>query len=238
MRLDAVQSDILRYILENGYGPGDRLPTIQSISQTMDVSVAKVRESLEVARALGFVEIKPGRGTRVAPYSFAPVVTLGALFAIGLDEAHFTHLRELRKALEIQFWDEATGQLNAADIGRLRELIAAAFNMLQADPVQVPAKEHRAFHLTIFSHLDNLFVLGILEAFWEAYEAFGLNLYRELSYHRTVWEYHTRMVDAIEVGDIDLGRRLLIEHMNLMQFRWATHPSETGASNSGAIQFE
>ncbi|GAB4477612.1 MAG: FadR/GntR family transcriptional regulator [Anaerolineae bacterium] len=238
MRLDAIQSDILRYILENGYGPGDRLPTIQTISQAMDVSVAKARESLEVARALGIVEVKPGRGTRVSPYSFAPAATLGALFAIGMDEAHFAHLRELRKALEIQFWDEATGQLTPADLDRLRELIAAAFNMLETDPVQVPAKEHRAFHLTIFSHLDNLFVLGILEAFWEAYEAFGLNLYRELSYHRTVWEYHARMVDAIEAGDIERGRRLLIEHMNLMQFRQAAERSENSASGPRAIQFE
>ena len=219
MRVPALQSDILRFIVENGYQPGDSLPTIQEISQVLGVSVAKTRESLEIARALGVVDIKPGRGTRVENFAFGPVVTLSALYAIGQDGANFARLREVRNALEIQFWEDATGLLLPEDIAHLRELLTAADHLLERQPVQVPAQEHRAFHITIFSRLDNPFVQGMLESFWAAYEAFGLNLYQDLSYHRTVWEYHARIVGAIEAEDVDRGRQLLVEHMNLLQNR-------------------
>ena len=72
VRLPALRSDILRYIVEHERQPGEKLPTIQQISQELGASVAKTRESLEVARALGVVAIKPGRGTEVAEYRFTP----------------------------------------------------------------------------------------------------------------------------------------------------------------------
>lgn len=219
MRLSALHSDMLRYIVEKGYQPGDQLPTIQEIGEELGVSVAKTRESMEVARALGVVEIKPGRGTRVAEYRFAPAVALSALYAIGQNTSYFEHLNRMRNALEICFWEEAVGRLRVQDMDMLRSLIAAATERLESQPIQIPDSEHRAFHLTIFSRLDNPFVQGVLEAFWEAYEAFGLTLYMELNYHRMVWAYHKQLVDAIETGDVETGRRLLIDHMNLLHHR-------------------
>lgn len=219
MRFSALQSDILRYIIENGYQPGDPLPTIQQISRDLGVSVAKTREALEVARALGMLEIKPGRGTQVTDFTFAPAVALSALYAVGLDGHNFDHLRKLRDAVEIQFWAEAVGNLTEEDIGALRGLIASAECQLEREPAQMPANEHRAFHLRIFSRLENPFVSGFLEAFWEAYEAFGLHLYPDLSYLRRVWDYHRQIVDAIEAGEVEESRRLLLDHMNLLNQR-------------------
>lgn len=224
MRFSFPQSSVLRYIVDKGHKPGDQLPTIQQISREMGISIAKMREELEIARALGVVEVKPGRGTRVTEYRFAPIVTMSALYAIGQDAQHFEHLREMRNALEIAFWDQAVSQLTAPNIASLRSLITAAQARLATQPIQVPANEHRAFHLTIFSRLDNPFVIGILEAFWEAYEAFGLNLYYEIEYHRKVWDYHEQIVNAVAKGDVDASRRLLVEHMNLLERRSEAQP--------------
>lgn len=219
MRVSALQSVVLRYVIENGYRPGDQLPTIQEISRELGVSVAKTREDLEVARALGALEIKPGRGTQVADYSFAPAVTLSALYAIGLDNRNFEHLRHMRDAIELSLWPEAVATLTPEDITELRCLIEAAERQLEDAPAQMPAREHRAFHLRIFSHLDNPFVYGFLEAFWDAYEASGLHLHADLDYLRKVWDYHRRIVDAIEAGDVETSRRLLDEHMRLLNER-------------------
>ena len=219
MRVSAIQNDILRYIVEKGFQPGDPLPTIQQISKELGGSVAKTRESLEIARALGIVEIKPGRGTSLLSYDFSPAVVLSSLYAIGLDAENFAHLRELRNAVEMQFWNEAVSLLQEEDIETLRQHIEGAAEQLQREPVQVPFHEHRTFHMLIFSRLDNPFVQGVLVAFWEAYEAFGLHLYFDLSYHQTVWTYHRRIVDAIEQGEFDRSRDLLVEHMNLLGTR-------------------
>ena len=237
MRLPALRSDILRYIVENEHQPGEKLPTIQQISQELGTSVAKTRESLEVARALGVVAIKPGRGTEVAEYHFTPAVTLSALYAIGLDFARFEELRQMRNAIEVYFWEEAVRCLNKGKIARLWALIESANERLSRTPLQVPAGEHRQFHLLIFAGLNNSFVFGMLESYWDVYEAFGLNMYADLDYLQQVWGYHERMVDAIEAGDIEASRRLLVEHMNLLGDRDLTqNPAQT--PDTGRFLFE
>jgi DNA-binding FadR family transcriptional regulator len=237
VRLPALRSDILRYIVENERQPGEKLPTIQQIGKALGTSVAKTRESLEVARALGAVAIKPGRGTEVAEYRFEPAVTLSALYAIGQDFGRFEDLRQMRNALEVFFWEDVVQHLTEETLACLRALINSANERLSRTPFQVPAAEHRQFHLTIFAGLNNCFVLGMMESYWEVYEAFGLNMYADLDYLWRVWGYHERMVDAIEAGDIETSRRLLIEHMNLLSDRKPTQ-NPTQQPDIGRFLFE
>jgi DNA-binding FadR family transcriptional regulator len=74
-------------------------------------------------------------------------------------------------------------------------------------------------HLGVFRRLENPFVLGILEAYWDAYEEIGLNLYADYDYLQEVWQYHQKMVAAICAGDIDAGYDALIEHTDMLYHR-------------------
>jgi DNA-binding GntR family transcriptional regulator len=98
-------------------------------------------------------------------------------------------------------------------------LVRIARDKLHASQIQIPYHEHRQLHLTIYRRLDNHFVIGILEAYWEAYEAVGLNLYAGIEYLQEVWDYHQHMVDAICAGDFDAGYRALVEHTDLLHHR-------------------
>ena len=71
----------------------------------------------------------------------------------------------------------------------------------------------------IFKRLDNMFVQALLQAYWSAYEAVGLDLYADYSYLHEVWTYHERIVDAIEADDAAAGHRALLEHFELLQSR-------------------
>jgi DNA-binding GntR family transcriptional regulator len=71
-------------------------------------------------------------------------------------------------------------------------------------------------------------VTGILEAYWEAYEAVGLNLYTDYDYQQKVWVYHQRMVDAIESGDYQAGYQALVEHKDLIYHRPVSLLMENG----------
>ena len=61
--------------------------------------------------------------------------------------------------------------------------------------------------------------MGILEAYWDAYEAVGLNMYAGYDYLQQVWDYHQRMVDAIRSGDFETGYQALVEHKDLLYHR-------------------
>jgi DNA-binding FadR family transcriptional regulator len=214
-----IDSDFLHYLIQQGYRPGDRLPSLQELSQEIGISVGKLREQLEVARALGLVEASPRRGITRTTYSFLPAVRLSLLAALAFDRSNFDLFSGLRVHLEAAYWDEAVALLTESDKAHLHALVVTAKAKLNQQRIQIPYPEHRELHLTIFRRLDNPFVVGLLEAYWDAYEAVELNTYADISYLQEVWDYHARIVDAICVGDSALGKRLLIEHMKLLSNR-------------------
>ena len=94
-----------------------------------------------------------------------------------------------------------------------------AWSKMRGTPIRIPHDEHREFHLVIFRRLENPFVLGILEAYWDAYEAIGLNVYADYDYLTEVWNYHQKMADAIVAGDLDAGYQALVDHTDLLYHR-------------------
>jgi DNA-binding FadR family transcriptional regulator len=217
--VDKLDSELLRYIVASGRQPGERLPSLERLSAELKLSIGKLREQLEVARALGFVEVRTNTGIRISEYSFLAAVRYSLLFALANDPSQFAAFGELRNHVEAAFWHEAVALLTPEDFAELRGLIASAWDKLNGHPVQIPHAEHRSLHLTIFKHLDNAFVIGLLEAYWEAYEAVGLSVFSDYEYLREVWTYHEGIVTALEAGDAAEGHRLLLLHTALLRFR-------------------
>lgn len=219
MPLASLDSEFLRYLISQGFEPGDRLPSLTDLSDQIGISVGKLREQLEVARALGLVEASPRRGITRTAYSFLPAVRLSLLTALMLDRSYFDDFSGLRVHLETAYWDEAVALLTCEDHAHLRQLVASAQAKLSQQRIQIPSPEHRELHLTIFRRLNNPFVVGLLEAYWDAYEAVELNTYADIYYLQQVWDYHARIVDAIVAGEVALGKQLLVEHMQLLSHR-------------------
>ena len=225
MPLDKLDSDLLRFIVENNFRAGDRLPSLEELHDELGISTGKLREQLAVARTLGLVEVRPQTGIRLAEYNFLPAVRYSLLYALATDPGQFDAFGLLRHHLESAFWREAAALLTAEDHAHLRALMQAAWAKLDGRPIQIPHAEHRDLHLTIFGRLDNPFVRGLLEAYWEAYEAVGLSVYSDYQYLREVWTYHEGIVNAIVAGDLDVGYRLLIQHTSLLRHRESPQPA-------------
>lgn len=203
----------------------DRIPTLGQLSEELGVSVAKLREQLEVARQLGYVEVRPRTGIRRLPYSFTPAVRHSLMYAIASDPDHFDKYSDLRNQVEAAYWDQAVRLLQPDDHEQLQFLMSQAWEKLRGSPIRIPHLEHRQLHLTVYRRLENPFVLGILEAFWDAYEAFGFNLFADYQYLNQVWTYHQDMVDAICAGDFVTGYQALIDHKDLLHHRPTGAPS-------------
>ncbi|MGQ9904819.1 MAG: FadR/GntR family transcriptional regulator [Anaerolineae bacterium] len=219
MLLDKLDSDLVRYIVEHGFRPGDRLPPLEKISRELGVSTGKLREQLEVARSMGLVDVRPRAGIRLSEYDFLPAIRLSLLYALASDPNQFEAFSTLRNHVESSFWDEAVRLLNAEDHSHLLAIVEQAWAKLDGQPIRIPHAEHRELHMTIFGRLKNPFVKGLLEAYWEGYEAVGLNVFSDYQYLREVWSYHERIVEAIVAGRLDEGHRLLVEHAQLLQQR-------------------
>jgi DNA-binding FadR family transcriptional regulator len=213
-------SEFLRYLasheeVESG------LPTLNELSVELGISVASLREQLEVARALGLVEVKPGRGgTRRKSFTFTPAVRQSLGYALALNEEHFRRYADLRNHIESAYWYEAVERLTEEDKEELEAIVKRAWEKLRRTPIQVPHEEHRNMHLLIYSRLDNPFVTGILEAYWEAYEAVGLNVFAGgYDYLQEVWRYHQVMIESICNGNYKAGYESLVAHTDLLYHR-------------------
>jgi len=221
-------TEFLEYLIKRA-SPGERLPAIPALAGQLGISPSKLREQLEVARALGLVEVRPKTGIKVLPYSFCDSIRVSLQFALGLDRSFFDQIGVLRNHIEAAFWYEAVGLLTSEDKAALQDLISRALAKLHGEPVQIPHAEHRDLHLKIYSRLENEFVSGLLESYWEAYEAVGLDLYADYSYLEQVWSYHEQMVRAVVAGDLEAGYCALVEHTGLLHHR-AGHPSVAEAA--------
>jgi len=221
MAYQRFSSEFLEYLAtcDQDLDESNRLPSLNDLSEEMNISVSRLREQLEVAKALGFVKVRPRLGIRLLPYSFLPAVWSSLSYALSLDMKYFEDFSNLRNQIEDAFWDKAVRLLTEEDHLILCNLMERAWEKLNGTPIRIPHEEHRKLHLYIYQRLDNPFVVGLLEAYWEAYEAVGLNLYAEYDYLQDVWKFHQKMVDAICEGDFEAGHRALIEHTDLIYHR-------------------
>ncbi|MDD5368516.1 MAG: FCD domain-containing protein [Anaerolineaceae bacterium] len=179
---------------------------------------------MEVARALGLVEVRPRTGIRRLPYTFRPAVTQSVSYALSVEPKLFEAYTDLRSHVEAAYWFQAVSLLTPEDHLILANLVFQAQEKLRKTPPQIPQVEHRELHLTIYRRLGNPFVLGILEAYWEMYEAVGLAVYADLTYLQRVWNYHERMVEDICNGNYQDGYQALMEHVHLITQRKQTSP--------------
>jgi len=212
-------SDLLNYIAKRNGDEKDRIPALGELSQELGISVATLREQLEVARVLGVVEVKPRTGIHVLPYRFSPAVLKSISYGVKIDPDLFGTYADLRNHIETAYWYQAVSLLNSQDISYLQTLVHQAQDKLRQNPPQIPHFEHRELHLVIYKRLSNVFVSGLLEAYWDLYEANGLNIYKDIQYLDQVWRYHDRMVAAISTGDFTGGFQALTEHMDLISQR-------------------
>ena len=213
-------SEFMRYLAQYEEVNGQRLPALSALSRELGVSIASLREQLEVARAMGLVEVRPRTGIRRLPYSFTPAVRQSLSYALILNNENFRKYSELRNHIEGAYWFEATQLLTNDDRQELQSLLARAKQKLNGNPIQIPHEEHRKLHMMIYQRLENPFVTGLLEAYWDAYEAIGLNVFTGgLSYLEEVWEYHTQMIEAICDNDYEAGYQALTQHTDLLYHR-------------------
>ena len=214
---------LLSYLATKAKNKETKVGTLNELSETLHLSTASLREQLEVARILGMVDIKPGKGISLNSFSLRPAIRYSVGYAIAIDPAEFFTFSDLRNHIEAAYWHQAVTLLTDQDFQKLEQIIQIANDKLEDVPIKIPHLEHRELHLILFSRLGNPFVNGILEAFWELYEVVGFDLYSDYVYLKEVWQYHEKIVDAIGRDDYDAGYRYLLEHTDFLNKRTKTN---------------
>jgi len=208
MLMDKEKTSLLTYLAEASKNEQD-IPSIAELSQILGVSIASVREQLEVARQLGFVDVKPRKGIQRRPFSLVPLISLGMNYGI-YSEAHLlSDYIELRKHLELSYWNDAFDVLKDDQMDYMQFLIDIALRKLQRKPAIIPTEEQSEFHLTLFRPLGNKVLISILEAAWALEENNGGKILADLDDMLSSWRTRQIIVDALREKDKTKGKNAL-----------------------------
>lgn len=88
------------YITRMNLKSGDKLPTEEELSKTMNVARTSVREALKALEVIGLVEGKPGVGTVLTSQGIDPYL-LSLVFGLILEDTDLSQLLQLRISIEI-----------------------------------------------------------------------------------------------------------------------------------------
>ena len=220
-------SPFLQYIAAISDKGEERIPSLSELSKKLGMSVATLREQMEIARIMGFVDVKPKAGIRKTAYSFKPAVITSLAYALASEAAPFEQYANLRKHLETSYFIEAVKALTPEDRDELELIVRRAEDKLKRTPVTLPTVEHREFHLLVYKRLGNKFVIGLLEAYWDLYKAVGYEIYPDVNYVSNIWQYHKKMAELIKARNFDQAFQNLLEHMELITLREKRIPGQS-----------
>jgi DNA-binding FadR family transcriptional regulator len=220
-------SEFMQYIAALPDDGDGRVPPLSELSQILGISVATLREQMEVARMMGVIEVKPKAGIHKLTYSFKPAVITSLTYALASESTPFEQYANLRKHLEAAYFLEAVQKLTYEEKRDLDAIVERAEEKLRRRPVVIPTTEHRDFHLSIYRKLNNPYVFGLLESYWELYKAAGFEIYPDMEYVNRIWQYHRKTIDLINAKQYELAYQALMEHMELIAQREKTVPRQS-----------
>ncbi|HYT92369.1 MAG TPA: FadR/GntR family transcriptional regulator [Gemmataceae bacterium] len=231
-------SDLLDFVRREGYGPGDRLPTIRQLSATLGSGRNAIRDALLEAQTLGFVRIEPRLGVFVQDLDpeNRTVGLVPALEQSLSQEQNLFHLVDARLVLESELVAAAARNRRPEDLLPLRQALEAVLGVRGDRLAFIKADE--AFHLAIARVGGNRVLLVFLQTLWRLIAPAKLNLLLSEESRQVTDGEHQELFQHIVAGDADKARAAMRVHVGkgraLLLKYVRTLPD--AVSESGAIE--
>lgn len=212
-----IVADVREAVFSRHLAPGDFLGTEKDLSARFGVSRIVARDALRTLEALGIVEIRMGKGggARIAhgnPRLFAEAL------AVQLDLAGVSaaEIMDVQRAVETLGAELAAEHATAADIAKLRQLLADA----EASIADLDAftRLSRDFHLAVAEASHNrVIVVQLLSLEHISWPRRNATATPKLARH--IIDTHSKLVDFIEMRDASAARALMNDHVKMIRAR-------------------
>ena len=152
--------ELLHEKIRNGdLKPGDRLDSVEYLSEQLQVSRSAVREALSALKAMGLIEIKQGSGTFVKDFP-EQKLKFPLSTSILTNKQNVPHLLELRKIIEVGTVASAARNRTIEDIKKLEDILAE-MKSVQGNG-ELGEKVDFDFHIAIAAASQNPLLTNLL----------------------------------------------------------------------------
>lgn len=200
-RSQAIVDEFMRLIALGELPEGAALPTEPELCSQFSVGRGTAREAIQALAAKGFVTVRHGSGTVVAPKWQHHQLDPDYLRIKGLREENLAEaVIEARESLEPMIAPLAARRASDEDLALLRSLVEELANVGEADP-EVHARVDIAFHAALAAASGN----PVLAAMHDLITQLGLRFRRSSvqvpgAVDRAVM-WHNHILTAIEARD-------------------------------------
>jgi DNA-binding FadR family transcriptional regulator len=218
-RPQQVAEAIKSWVMENGWGPGVRLPSETELIERFCMAKGTIREAIRILEAQGLVRSRTGPGGGV----FVHQVSEERATALLGNYFYFEHLTiddiyQIRQALEPELAATLAGRLSEAQLAALEEVMTR-----YSEPARTSEEEREQhvaslrFHALLAEMSGNPLLRFLIR--------FTANMLAEITVsrrlyaqpNRELWstglDYQSRLVAALRAGDKISARQILSEHM-------------------------
>jgi DNA-binding FadR family transcriptional regulator len=211
-RSQAIVDDYLRRIVSGEVAEGELLPTETALIEHYQVSRTAVREAIQALSSKGFVQIRQGSGSTVAPRARWNVLDPEYLSITGFGQALFANLLETRDIVEPAIAGLAAQRATPQQIEELRQLVVDLKEAGHKD-ASVHADLDIAFHHKLAECTANPVLISLHGSISHLSRAQRqIMVAREGAVERAIF-WHQHIVDAVAAQDVVAGQDAMRMHL-------------------------
>lgn len=210
---DKVIQNLKELITSGKLAVGDKMPTEQSICSMLNVSRSTVREALRVLQAMGFIEIKPGKGAFVARTSENVDSDIIQWFA--KNEIRYMDFIEVRMAIEPLTVKLAIQRATDKEILELEKIHSEFEKAIEEKDVLKLLMIDEAFHSHIAACTKNKLLIDISNKILRAFTEYRSRSFAYAEIYANALEPHRKILQAVKERNIVNATSAMIEHINI-----------------------
>ncbi|MCL4514688.1 MAG: FadR family transcriptional regulator [Firmicutes bacterium] len=217
---EEVMEQISKLIESRNYETGDRLPSLQELSEMFGVGKPTLREALSVLGATGALEIRHGSGIFIKRLPLNPRYDLLAQLP-EVESQQLLHWLEFRRAIEVEAAGLAARRRSEEDVAAIEE----AQKRLEEEVNRggIGAEWDYQFHYRIALATHNpIFAQPAATTSYILRQYFELSLRQSMAMpwrREVVKTEHNQILESIKRGKAREARRAMLEHINNVEIK-------------------
>lgn len=209
---DSVVADIKEMIMSGEYKIGEKLPTEMKLCDQMSVSRTCVREAIRVLQAIGYVEIRPGKGAFVANYQKS---TDNSSLWYDVEGSKFYDFMEVRMAIETLSVRLAVERATDKQIRELREIHTSFVEATEKRDMLKMIMLDELFHTKIITFTNNQLLININKQLLERFRIYRGDSFTNKMVYKNAVESHERILLCFEMRNPSSAVEEMRKHLNI-----------------------
>lgn len=209
---DSVVADIKEMIMSGEYKIGEKLPTEMRLCDQMGVSRTCVREAIRVLQAIGYVEIRPGKGAFVANYQKS---TDNSSLWYDVEGVKFYDFMEVRMAIETLSVRLAVERATDKQIRELREIHTSFVEATEKRDMLKMIMLDELFHTKIITFTNNQLLININKQLLERFRIYRGDSFTNKMVYKNAVEPHERILLCFEMRNPSSAVEEMRKHLNI-----------------------